>query len=308
MTSGHGSRHRQTSVSVPTFPSLEEVDQLTPKALLRRLGLRAHKGLSQSFLTDRYVVQDIVEAAVVGNEDHVLEIGPGLGILTRALVDRASRVVAIELDRQLAPLLPRLVRHPERLEVIQEDALKVEPAEIFGGRYKVAANLPYHITSPLLRKLLTATRKPDVIVVMVQKEVAERIAAKPGDTSLLSIMVQLYSKVSIVRDVPAGSFFPPPQVDSAVLKLDVYDRPAVDVDDPERLLSVVASGFSRRRKQIHNALSESMWFPGGGVEQVLAAAGIESSRRAQTLSLDEWAALYRAYEAARSRWQEAGET
>lgn len=288
------------------FPTPAEIDELTPKALLRRLGLRAHRGLSQSFLTDRYAVQDIVDAAGIGPEDEVMEIGPGLGILTRALVARASRVVAIEFDRDLAPLLPRLVSRSERLEVIQEDALKIDLPALFVGPYKVAANLPYHITSPLLRMLLTATRKPEVIVVMVQKEVAQRIAAKPGDTSLLSIMAQLYSRVSLVREVPAGAFFPPPEVDSAVLKLEVYKDLPVDVDAPEKLLSLVAAGFSRRRKQLHNSLSESIWFPPGGEVQVLEAAGLDPSRRAQTLTLQEWTSLYHAYENARSGWQERG--
>jgi 16S rRNA (adenine1518-N6/adenine1519-N6)-dimethyltransferase len=137
--------------------------------------------------------------------------------------------------------------------------------------------------------------------------VAERIAAKPGDTSLLSIMVQLYSKVTFVRGVPAGSFFPPPEVDSAVLKLDVYGQLPVDVDNPEELLRLVAAGFSRRRKQIHNSLSEAMWFAPGTIADVLTAAGIDPSRRAQTLSVEEWASLYRAYESARRAWQEGSE-
>ena len=286
------------------FPTSQEIDGLTPRALLQRLGLRSHKGLSQNFLTDSYVVRDIVGAAELTGDDHVLEIGPGLGILTRGLVAIAAQVVAVEKDRELAPLIPRLVGHPERLKVIEQDALEVDPGELFDGRYKVVANLPYHITSPLLRRLLTASSKPDLIVVMVQKEVAERIAAAPGDTSLLSIMVQLYSKVSIVREVPAASFFPPPQVDSAVLKLEVYRELPVAVDNPEGLLKLVAAGFSRRRKQIHNSLSESVWFPAGAVSDVLKAAGIDPARRAQTLSLEEWANLYRTYEDSRRRWQE----
>lgn len=288
------------------FPTPEEADRITPRALLGRLGLRAHKGLSQSFLTDRYVVRDVIEAAGVNRADQVLEIGPGLGILTRALVRAAGKVVAVEVDRKLAAMLPKLVSEPERLRVIQGDALEMDLPSLFSGPYKVAANLPYHITSPLLRMLLTSGSKPSVIVVMVQKEVAERIAASPGDTSLLSIMVQLYSTVSLVRDVPAGSFFPPPKVDSAILRL--QPRAELPVDDPEALLSLVASGFSRRRKQIHNSLSESMWFPPGGVVDVLEAAGIDPARRAQTLSLEEWERLYRAYGEARVRWQTEART
>ncbi len=286
-----------------TVPSPEELQQLTPKALLRRLGLSARKGFSQSFLTDRYVVRDIVAAAELQPTDQVLEVGPGLGILTRDLVTAAGRVVAVELDRALAELLPRLVPEAANLEVIQADFLDVDPARLFEGRYKVVANLPYHITSPALRKLLTASAKPELMVVMVQKEVADRVLAKPGDTSLLSIMLQLYARVTKVRDVPASAFFPAPKVDSAVLKLEVYDRPPEGVEDPEELLAMVAAGFSRRRKQLHNSLSESMWFPPGGVFEVMQAAGIDPARRAQTLSIPEWIRLHRAYREARERWQ-----
>jgi 16S rRNA (adenine1518-N6/adenine1519-N6)-dimethyltransferase len=285
------------------FPTPDELDRLTPRALLQRLGLRAHKGLSQSFLVDRYVVQEIVEAAEISPEDEVLEIGPGLGILTRALVSSARRVVAVELDRVLADLLPALVQARDRLEVIQADALDVEPSTVFKGHYKVAANLPYSVTSPMLRHMLTATSKPDVMVVMVQKEVADRIAAKPGDTSLLSIMVQLYARVSVVVQVPASAFYPPPKVDSTVLRLDIYGDSPVEVDDPEALLKLVASGFSRRRKQLHNALSEALWFPPGEVSRVLESAGIDPMRRAQTLTLEEWALLHRTYGTARAQWQ-----
>lgn len=287
-----------------TLPAPEELDRLTPRALLKRLGLHPQKGLSQSFLTDPYVVRDIVDAAQVTPEDQLLEIGPGLGILTRALTAAAKRVVAVELDRRLAELLPDLVPFRHRLEVLQADALDVDPAGLFDGPYKVAANLPYAVTSPMLRHLLTARLKPDVMVVMVQKEVAERIAARPGDTSLLSIMVQLYSRVSVVRQVPASAFFPPPKVDSTVLKLEVYGELPVEVDDPESLLRLASAGFSRRRKQLHNALSEALWFPAGEVTKVLDAAGIDPTRRAQTLTIEEWARLHRTYEAARAEWQE----
>ncbi len=297
-----------TGQEAVAFPALEELDRLTPRALLQRLGLRAQKWLSQSFLTDPYVVRDIVQAAQITPEDQLLEIGPGLGVLTRALTAVAERVVAVELDRRLAELLPSLVPFRDRLEVVQADALDVDPAGLFDGPYKVAANLPYAVTSPMLRHLLTARRKPDVMVVMVQKEVAERIAARPGDTSLLSIMVQLYSRVSVVRQVPASAFFPPPKVDSTVLKLDVYRELPVDVDDPESLLRLASAGFSRRRKQLHNALSEALWFPSGEVTRVLDAAGIDPARRAQTLTIGEWARLHRIYEAARSEWQEGSGT
>ncbi|MGE5620227.1 MAG: 16S rRNA (adenine(1518)-N(6)/adenine(1519)-N(6))-dimethyltransferase RsmA [Sphingomonadaceae bacterium] len=285
------------------LPSPEEVEQLTPKALLQRLGLSARKAFSQSFLTDKYVVRDIIEAAELRPTDEVLEVGPGLGVLTRELVKVAGRVVAVELDRALAELLPRLVSDPDKLVVVQGDILAFDPATVFRGPYKVVANLPYHITSPALRHLLTTRAKPTLMVVMVQKEVAERIAAKPGDTSFLSVMVQLYAKVTVVRHVSAASFFPAPKVDSTVIKLEVYERLPEGVDDPEALLAMVSGAFSRRRKQLHNSLSQAMWFPPGGVFEVLEAAGIDPTRRPQTLSVEEWIRLYRVYQDARSRWQ-----
>jgi len=293
--------------TVGELPPAEELWRLTPKALLRALGLSARKGLSQSFLTDSYVVKDILAAAELAPEDEVLEVGPGLGVMTRELVKVVRRVVAVELDQKLAELLPTLVPAPERLEVVNADILEFDLASAFPGPYKVVANLPYHISSPLLRKLLTSEKKPTLLVIMVQKEVAERMVAKLGSTSLLSIMVQLYSRASLVREVPAAAFFPAPQVDSAVVKLEVYEQLPYGVDDPEAVLKVVAAGFSRRRKQIHNALSDSLWFPPGGVYEVLERAGIDPARRAQTLSLEEWATLYRTYQEARRGWQEKSE-
>ncbi|MGI5835132.1 MAG: 16S rRNA (adenine(1518)-N(6)/adenine(1519)-N(6))-dimethyltransferase RsmA [Chloroflexota bacterium] len=295
---------KPTTGNTESALSAEELWKLTPKALLRRLGLSARKGLSQSFLTDSYVVKDIVQAAELAPTDEVLEVGPGLGVLTRELVKASKRVVAVELDTKLAGLLPLLVPVPERLEVVNADILDFDLSEAFKDRYKVVANLPYHISSPLLRKLLTSQPKPNLLVVMVQKEVAERMAAGPGDANFLSVMVQLYSKVSIVRHVSAAHFFPMPKVDSSVVKLEVYERPAVDVDDPEDMLKVVSAGFSRRRKQLHNALSQSLWFPPGGAYQLLDEAGIDPTRRAQTLSIDEWARLYKKYREMQQRWRQ----
>lgn len=288
------------------LPSREELERLTPRALLRRLGLRPRRGLSQNFLTDPYVVRDIVAAAELTPDDEVLEVGPGLGVMTRELVAVAKRVVAVELDQQLAEVLPRMVPRPERLEVVPVDVMEFDPAQTFAGPFKVVANLPYHITSAALRKLLTGGRKPSLLVVMVQREVAERMTAAPGATSVLSIMVQLYSKPSVVRQVPREAFYPSPEVASTVLKMEPHESPPVDVRDREGLMKLVAAAFSRRRKQIHNALAQSLWFPAGGVAPVLESAGIAPERRAQTLTLEEWARLYRAYEQFRSEWKREG--
>ena len=294
---------QEPGVLAHNLPSPVEMEKLTPRALLRRLGLSARKSFSQNFLTDPYVVKDILSVAGVGPETVVLEIGPGLGMMTRELVKQAERVVAVELDRNLAELLPRLVQHPEKLQVVESDILEFDPSTALPEKYVVVANLPYHITSPALRHLLGAKHKPERMVVMVQREVAERIAAKPGDTSLLSIMVQIHARVELVSVVPSDAFYPVPKVDSAVLKLDIYDQPPLDIDDTENFLKLVAAGFSRRRKQLHNSLSQSTWFPQGGVFEVLERAGIDPTRRAQTLTLEEWARLYRVYEDAKSQWQ-----
>jgi 16S rRNA (adenine1518-N6/adenine1519-N6)-dimethyltransferase len=303
MTDGSTDAARDPASLLHNLPSPSELDKLTPRALLKRLGFSARKSFSQNFLTDSYVVSEIVEAAELGESDTVLEVGPGLGVMTRELVRAAGRVVAVEVDRGLAELLPRLVAHPEKLEVIQADILEFDPASALPAGYKVVANLPYHITSPALRHLLTASHRPRSLVVMVQKEVAERITAKPGATSLISIMVQIYGRVRMVTKVPAEAFFPAPKVDSAVLSIDVHEHPPLGVEDPEDFLRIVAAGFSRRRKQLHNSLSESLWFPPGGEFQVLEAAGIDPARRAQTLSLEEWARLHQAYSKAKTGWQ-----
>lgn len=293
-----------TSVNVPPYA---EMEKMPPKTLLRRLGLFANKSFSQNFLTDSYVVKDIVAAAELSPSDEVLEVGPGLGILTRELVRTSQRVVAVELDKNLADLLPRLVPEPSRLEVVQGDIRNFDPATAFQGEYKVVANLPYSVTSPVLRQFLTGVHKPSVMVVMVQKEVAERIAAGPGDTSVMTIMAQLYSRVSLVRQVEASAFYPAPEVDSAVLKLEVYQELPFGGEDPEGLIALVAAGFSRRRKQLHNSLGQSLWFPAGGVFQVLEEAGIDPSRRAQTLTLQEWDSLYRSYSRFRDLWKAEAE-
>jgi 16S rRNA (adenine1518-N6/adenine1519-N6)-dimethyltransferase len=269
-----------------------------PAALLRRLGLRPRKGLSQSFLVDRRVCATIARAAEVGGADEVLEVGPGLGVLTAELVRQAGRVVAVELDRQLAAALPGLLGGPANLEVVRADALTLDFGALFGGRYKLVANLPYHITSPLLMHVLQPARRPDLVVVMVQREVAERIAAPPGELSYLAVAVQLYSVPRIVRTVPAAAFYPRPRVESAVLRLDVRPAPAVVPGAPAAFLRLVQAGFKQPRKQLRNSLAEGLGRPPAEAETLLRHAGLDSTRRPQTLTLAEWAALYEAWSAA----------
>jgi len=271
------------------------------KQLLRRFDLRARKRLGQRFLIDGDVLQRILSAAELTADDIVLEVGPGLGILTRELAQRARRVIAIELDDKLANFLKQeLVSFPNVM-IINEDILKIEPATLLARpeRYKVVANLPYYITSPVLRHFLEATLKPSLMVVMVQKEVAEAIVAGPGKRSLLSISVQFYGRPTIIGKVPANSFYPAPEVDSAILRIDLYPKPAVAVDDTEGFFGTVRAGFASPRKQLANSLAQGLGWPKADVLSVLAEASIAPQRRAETLTLEEWAQLRQAY----AQWQ-----
>jgi 16S rRNA (adenine1518-N6/adenine1519-N6)-dimethyltransferase len=274
--------------------------------LLRRSGLRARKGLAQHFLVDEEVLKLVVETANLTPADIVIEVGPGLGVLTAELARKAGRVLAIELDSKLAAVLKQTLASFENVTIINEDVLKTDPAtllreqkikipsEINAG-YKVVANLPYYITSPVLRHFLEASLKPQTMVVMVQKEVAESIAAAPGQMSLLSVSVQFYGRPTIVSHVPADSFYPPPEVDSAILKIDVYPQPPVPVNDVEGFFDLVRAGFTASRKQIANSLTHGLKLPKSDVLPLLERSDIAPRRRAETLTLEEWAHLWQVF-------------
>ncbi|TAK27200.1 MAG: ribosomal RNA small subunit methyltransferase A [Chloroflexota bacterium] len=273
------------------------------KNLLRERRLWPKKKLGQNFLIDAEVMDDILAAADLSPEDTVVEVGPGLGLMTRELAKRAGTVIAVELDPELAHTIAEMAVQLPNIVALQGNILDLSTAELIGQAqavrpntgiraYKVVANLPYYITSPVLRHFLEERHKPQSMVVMVQKEVAQRIAAKPGDMSILAVSVQVYAHPSIVRYVPARSFYPVPEVDSAVVRLDVYDKPAVNVDDMEAFFRMIHAGFARGRKMLHNALPRGMWLPPGGAQEALEEAGIDSRRRAETLDLGEWERLY----------------
>jgi 16S rRNA (adenine1518-N6/adenine1519-N6)-dimethyltransferase len=273
-------------------------------ALLRRYKLRPQKRLGQHFLVDEGVLEPIMTAAEPAPDDIVIEVGPGLGILTRRLAAAVARVVAVELDSRLVKALREELADSSNIELVQGDILQLAPQRLVGqylasarsGRsYKVVANLPYYISSPVLRHFLEAALKPSLMVVMVQKEVGEAIAAAAGKMSLLAVGIQFYSKPSIVGHVPARCFDPPPKVDSVVLRLDVRDRPAVDVPDINSFFELVRCGFRSPRKQLRNSLAQALGMPPGRVSAVLAEAGIEARRRAETLSLEEWKGLGEAF-------------
>jgi len=269
----------------------------SPAALLRQLGLRPRKGLSQSFLTDTGVTRQIAAAAALTPDDQVLEVGPGLGILTQTLARRAGRVVAFELDRDLAAVLPRLV--PTNVEIVQGDALKLDPADHFDGPYRLVANLPYQITSPFLARYLSLDPAPLVQVMMIQREVAERITARAGDLSYLAVAVQSAAHAQLVRLVPPGAFYPRPKVESAVVKLVPLAEPLVPPDQRRALLELVRAGFGQPRKQLLNSLQQGLaqaapndnWSR-ADVRALLDRAGIGTERRPQQLDLREWRALF----------------
>jgi 16S rRNA (adenine1518-N6/adenine1519-N6)-dimethyltransferase len=267
---------------------------------LRHYGLHARKGLGQHFLIDREVLGVIVETAGLTSDDVVIEVGSGLGVLTRELAGRASRVITVELDDRLAVALQEELVFLHNVTVIKGDILNFDPAVLIKesggqGQYKVVANLPYYITSPVLRHFLEAAIKPQIMVVMVQKEVAEAIAARSGRMSLLSVSVQFYGEAKIVGYVPAASFYPEPEVDSAVLRIDVYPEPRVVVSDINSFFDLVRAGFSAARKQLVNSLAQGLGISRIEVLPFLEKAGIEPTRRAETLSLDEWARLWQVF-------------
>jgi len=275
------------------------------KKLLRRFNLQARKGLGQHFLIDEEVLELIVSTARLTPTDGVVEVGPGLGVLTQELAGQAGCVIAVELDDKMAAILKETLTAFDNVTIINQDVLRIDPAALLQEqriklpsavvspfRYKVVANLPYYITAPVLRRFLEASVKPETMVVMVQKEVAETIAAKPGQMSLLSVSVQFYGVPTIISQVPAGSFYPVPEVDSAILKIDVYPEPPVPVTDEASFFRVVRAGFSAPRKQIANSLAQGLELPKAEILSLLEKAGIVSQRRAGTLTLDEWARLW----------------
>lgn len=264
---------------------------------LHRLGARAKKGLGQHFLVDRSVLEKIISAAELTPSDTVIEVGPGLGILTGELVKNAAKVIAIEVDSKLASSLQKRLSKFANLTVINADVLQLDPVELIDKKsnYKVVANLPYYIAAPILRHFLEASLKPSLMMVMVQKEVGQSIVAQPGDMGILSISVQLYGKPTIVDYVPAQSFYPEPKVDSAIVHIEVYPRPAVDVADIAGFFEIVKAGFSAPRKQIRNSLALGLELTSAEIVQLLEQAGVMPQRRPETLSLEEWASLHRAF-------------
>ncbi len=261
--------------------------------VLHNHGVRLTKAMGQHLLVDRTALEEILGAAALTGEDEVLEVGPGAGVLTAELAQRAKRVVAVELDARLVGVLRETVQSPN-VEIVEGDALAVDPAQLFGGRpYKHVANLPYGVATPLLRKLLYATpeHRPSLLVVMVQLEVARRMAARPNDMNVLAVQVQLVADVELLFELPPDAFFPPPAVSSAVVRLrPLPERRVPLLPTEQRFFQTVMAGFSQKRKQLHNSLG-SLGVGVDRIQQALESACIVSSRRAETLSLEDWSRL-----------------
>jgi 16S rRNA (adenine1518-N6/adenine1519-N6)-dimethyltransferase len=265
---------------------------LNAPALLREHGLHANKGLGQNFLDDPSALESIIRAASIQPQDTVLEIGPGLGSLTRYLALSAREVTAVELDDDLIPILQTVLAPYPNVRVIAGDILKLSPSILAqSDDYLVVANVPYYITSAIFRHLLAKPPRPRRMVLTIQKEVAERICARPGDMSLLSLSVQVYGEPRIEAVLPAKNFFPAPLVDSAIIRVDMYPQPRIAAELLDAFFHVIKAGFSQKRKTLRNALSAGLRLSPGDAGQLLEGAGIDPMRRAETLSIEEWSVL-----------------
>lgn len=273
----------------------------TIKELTQQFDFAFSKGLGQNFLTDVSVLDDIVNAAEI--KGGVLEIGPGFGVLTKVLAENSKKVVSVEIDRRLLDVLEYTVGNYDNVKIVHADVMKVDLQQLiqdeFGTeRISVAANLPYYITTPILAKLIESRLPIKNIVVMVQKEVAERICSVPGkkEYGAISVMCQYYTNPSIVVKVPAGSFMPPPKVDSAVLKLEVCEKPNVVVNDEKLFFRVVKASFAQRRKTLLNCLAHHFDIPKDTISELLEKIGIMPSVRGERLGLEEFAKIADTFE------------
>lgn len=264
------------------------------REILHRYSLEPRRELGQHFLVDAGALARIVAAAALTADDAVLEIGAGVGNLTRWLAASAGRVVAVEIDRRFLPVLEAELADRPNVRLVTGDILALDPSELMEeGPYKVVANLPYAITSAVLRHLLEARVPPQRMVVTVQREVAERIVARSGRMSLLAVSVQFYGRPQLLFRLRPGAFYPPPEVDSAVLRIDRYPRPPVEVTDVDGFFRVVRAGFSQPRKQLINSLAHGLGISPEELADALRWAGIDPRLRAERLGLEDWARLAR---------------
>lgn len=265
----------------------------TTKEIVKKYGFRFTKRLGQNFLVDMGVVDDIIKGSQIGKDDHVIEIGPGVGTLTRELLKAAGKVTAIELDEKLLPILQEELSEYQNLNLIHGDATKIDFNEISGGsRIKFVANLPYYVTTPIITGILNHKVDFETLTIMIQKEVAQRINAVPGtkEYGSLTVLVQYYCDTQIVRSVPPSSFIPQPKVDSTVIKLTKLEKPRADVLDEELFFKIVRQVFTMRRKTLANNL-RAMGYSKELAEELLREAGVDLLARGETLSVERFAHL-----------------
>jgi 16S rRNA (adenine1518-N6/adenine1519-N6)-dimethyltransferase len=271
---------------------MNDIPPLNIGYLLKKYGLKPHKGLGQNFLQDPIALENIASAAQLQPTDTVLEIGPGLGSLTRYLAAAAKEVVAVELDQHLLPPLKSVLTPYHNVRVIHGDILTLSPADLLPeAGYIVAANIPYYITSALIRHLLESASKPRRVVLTIQKEVAKRICETPGDMSLLALSVQVYGEPHIAAHIPAGAFFPPPNVDSSVLVINMYPAARIPGELMDTFFKLIKAGFGQKRKTLRNSLSSGLAIVPTQAANLLERSGIDPQRRAETLSIAEWQRL-----------------
>jgi 16S rRNA (adenine1518-N6/adenine1519-N6)-dimethyltransferase len=272
------------------------LEPLPVQALLRDYGLKPKKRLGQNFLVEDSFLKRIVEAAGVAPADEVLEIGAGLGSLTRHLASAAGNVTAVEIDEPLFPILKKVLKDFKNVRLIRGDIMEIDPLELASrAGYKVVANIPYYLTSNLIRRLLEAPLKPALMALTIQREVAQRVCAEPGNMSLLSLGVQIYGKPHNEFLIPAEAFYPVPDVDSALLLVELYAQPVIPTDLLDTFFKLAKIAFTQKRKMLHNALAGA---PGLGSEkaiELLEISEIDPDRRAQTLALQEWFILTEEY-------------
>lgn len=267
------------------------------KDIRDRYGFKFSKSLGQNFLIDKNIIDKIIDGAGIGADDTVIEIGPGIGVITAEAAKRAKKVIAVEIDRSLIPILEETLSEFDNVTVLNRDVLKVDISELTAGEcpqnIKIMGNLPYYITTPIIMKLLEEQVKADSITVMMQKEVADRIKASPGSKAYgaLSVTVQYYCSVEKVADVPKGVFIPQPKVDSTVLKLNLRNEKPVKPADEKVFFNCVKAAFSQRRKTLLNSMQTLQGVSKELIREVLEASGIQTNRRAETLTIEEFAKI-----------------
>ncbi len=265
------------------------MEYINPIPLLKEHHLTPKKELGQNFLVDGNILTHIVETARVNDHSTVLEIGAGLGSLTVFLAQSAKQVIAVEKDKDLLPITHQMLAGFSNVTFVEGDILTLDLNSLpLPDGYLVVANIPYYITSAILRKLLSAEHKPARLVLTVQQEVAQRICAQAGKMSLLALSVQVFGTPQIVMKIPAGAFYPAPDIDSVVLYIDLFSQPVIQSENLDRFFRLIKAGFSQKRKMLRNTLSSGLHLPREQVEALLEQAGIDPQRRAQTLSLEEW--------------------